>query len=976
MNKSLIASVIACVGVSFTCHATYTQLQWMNATGTEGKQWVNTGYTPAYTDRIECKFRPRSTSGSMTLWCARGKGTTTAEYVLFIMTGGKPRCDQKNQVDGITSLTVTADALVEVNGKEESWTVNDTLQPSFKGGTGERAGSSMSLFASHTAGADLSPSSTMNNWADIVFYYLKVFDADGNLLHHYVPAQDDDAAEDSKARYGVLDLAVEPAEFLPNLGTVKAFEPGPMVAPPPGIDIRGEDDLGALDPAVGKYELDDGAWLVCRALAATNRSVWVRSRATGYTLETFDAPSGSWGEPAPYDGDRYDYRQVGETVRRLIWRWSHEARLTANCNAADGQVSVAGGAAGATSEGWAELGGTLSATAIDSVPAYTFNRWTGDVPAEQVRQRTISVPLDAAKRVTAVFAPAGDVAALTAALAAAADGDTIVVPPGVYKLTAQLTISKPNVTLRGNDADPSSVVLDGGGACRCLLTQQKGVTLSGLTFRGGYRNGDGGGVYCNYATVTNCHFEGNLADAGSGGGIYARDGATIIDCAFDDNVASNRTSGGYGGGGIYHYDKSGVIRGCTFRRNKVVNGNCNCGGGAAIKASRGADWVIRDCTFTGHSANYGVITGVPRLITDCVFSNDQTTAAFLFNADVGTSVVTTTLVQRCIVRDTASRAFQGRAGYGRIRFDGCQFVSCGMPGAVNMSCIYEVDQYTGGTGNGILSMSNCVVRSFSTGAKDGASIIGSEKCADIYGCTFDDVYCYQGNSAITLGHNARFANSKFINGRFGMKNNLGCAVQIAGTNVTIESCLFVSNQTRQAGGTAIYMGLGGDNYWARIDNCTFAYNHTGGSASSNYGGTITLTTNSLVRNCLFYRNTAAKANRSVYNNNATGVGVDACTNCFVNCWEADDCTQLKNSPGCTVDNATDLKFVDPDPYTSCNFEIAKDSPLVDKGVDLDWIGPRTLDVRNDRHYKRLYGEHPDIGAYEFGRLPGLLLFVR
>ena len=67
MNKCLIASVVACVGVSFTCHATYTQLQWMNATGTAGKQWINTGYTPAYTDRIECKFRPRSTSDSMTL---------------------------------------------------------------------------------------------------------------------------------------------------------------------------------------------------------------------------------------------------------------------------------------------------------------------------------------------------------------------------------------------------------------------------------------------------------------------------------------------------------------------------------------------------------------------------------------------------------------------------------------------------------------------------------------------------------------------------------------------------------------------------------------------------------------------------------------------------------------------------------------------------------------------------------------------
>jgi nitrous oxidase accessory protein len=84
-------------------------------------------------------------------------------------------------------------------------------------------------------------------------------------------------------------------------------------------------------------------------------------------------------------------------------------------------------------------------------------------------------PSPAARRI--VVAPGSAVPTVTAALAEASVGDTIVVTAGVYR-EPQLVVTVPVVLLGQGDA-----VLDGGGTHEVLTIRADGVTVRGLTIR-------------------------------------------------------------------------------------------------------------------------------------------------------------------------------------------------------------------------------------------------------------------------------------------------------------------------------------------------------------------------------------------------------------------------------------------------------------------------------------------------------------
>ena len=115
-------------------------------------------------------------------------------------------------------------------------------------------------------------------------------------------------------------------------------------------------------------------------------------------------------------------------------------------------------------------------------------------------------------------------------------GDTIQVTPGTYTLSAPIDFDGRAITLRGDPADPSLVVLDAQGTeefPRRVITFQSGETadaiIEGVTITGGFADGsgeerDGGGIYVGqYAgpTIRNCTIEFNHADS-SGGGVYIK----------------------------------------------------------------------------------------------------------------------------------------------------------------------------------------------------------------------------------------------------------------------------------------------------------------------------------------------------------------------------------------------------------------------------------------------------------------------
>lgn len=198
--KKIAFVMILCSSVMQPALADYTLLESITATGA---QRVRTGYTPACTDRIEMKIRFTNISDTMTLWCSRSVDTKTATVTAFL-TGGKLRFDRNNTV-GTAGAAVSAgtDYVIVADYNTRTVTLNGAAYSQTMGGTGAfNAGSELGLFASHYSGID----NNIGNYAKYTFYYLKIYDVDGNLVHAFYPAKDNDAAPGSVGQYGVLDL--------------------------------------------------------------------------------------------------------------------------------------------------------------------------------------------------------------------------------------------------------------------------------------------------------------------------------------------------------------------------------------------------------------------------------------------------------------------------------------------------------------------------------------------------------------------------------------------------------------------------------------------------------------------------------------------------------------------------------------------------------------------------------------------------
>jgi hypothetical protein len=150
---------------------------------------------------------------------------------------------------------------------------------------------------------------------------------------------------------------------------------------------------------------------------------------------------------------------------------------------------------------------------------------------------------------------------LRAALASAADGDTInfavSLPATITLSTGELVVSN-SVTILG--PGPGNLALDGNAASRVFhITNAVTASISSLTITNGtsvdppYPLPVGGGIYNDHSTLTvsNCTLSGNSATY-LGGGIFNfgadSGGATLTVIASSVNGNS-----AYGGGGIFNY---------------------------------------------------------------------------------------------------------------------------------------------------------------------------------------------------------------------------------------------------------------------------------------------------------------------------------------------------------------------------------------------------------------------------------------
>lgn len=157
-------------------------------TTSSGKQWINTEYTPACSDRVEMKVRYMPIGSTFqTLFCERG-ASHAGTFTAFARDTGI-RVDHSDGTGGsVQSIPFTTALAYEiiVDGNTGEASVNDRK---FTIPTSEyTTAGPFSLLGAHNAGASLSSSTAMSYTTTCQLYYFRVYDKDGNLQCDLLPA--------------------------------------------------------------------------------------------------------------------------------------------------------------------------------------------------------------------------------------------------------------------------------------------------------------------------------------------------------------------------------------------------------------------------------------------------------------------------------------------------------------------------------------------------------------------------------------------------------------------------------------------------------------------------------------------------------------------------------------------------------------------------------------------------------------------
>jgi len=228
-----------------------------------------------------------------------------------------------------------------------------------------------------------------------------------------------------------------------------------------------------------------------------------------------------------------------------------------------------------------------------------------------------------------------------AAIDAAEDGDTIIVPIGTYsgQGNTNLSFAGKAITLRSSDPNSSAIVNQTIIACNQTWgfyfhnNEGPDSVLDGFVIRDAYE-AQGAAILCNLAspTVQHCIFKNNNAQEGSAMCLL-RSHPTIRDCDFQ--------GGGTATGSAVHCDSSNPL--------------------------------VENCCFTNHAGKaFDNYFGSPT-VTGCTFADNSFTAFSNFS---GNGVFRDCLFENNV--DSTSDVVGGGAIYnfsGDIRTEGCQFIN-------------------------------------------------------------------------------------------------------------------------------------------------------------------------------------------------------------------------------------------------------------------------------------------------------------
>lgn len=582
----------------------------------------------------------------------------------------------------------------------------------------------------------------------------------------------------------------------------------------------------------------------------------------------------------------------------------------------------------------------------------------------------------AAACVAALSAFAGTSADIQALIDAADPGATVTIPSGTYLLETPVLVNKA-ITLAGDSADRTLVILDGQDKVNCVELSA-GATLRDLTVQngaGGKTVGStlcGAGVYAVGATIDNCVIQnckietdatasvygagvwtsGDLIDSlvtgcvlarhhqkadnllSQGGGVYIS-GGTMSGCTVTLCQNKGTQSGGVAqnhsyvlGGGAYA--KSGAtVEDCVFSENVVdnlkeggsVRTDVGQGGGIFLD---GTATVMRNCQVVGNTAPTGA-AGVflnGGCVENCTIKDNYLASAVvsISHPYAAGIIVKGGTVTGCSITGNKSNAdgTGGSRSYGvAVQFEGAN-------SKLLNSLIAENKTKSGGIIQFIASdclVSNCVVRA--NQASDQGAPFGTEKPESVSGAVVRD--CWVVDNLMTGGYGGV---------AFVKSSGSATVAKDNGNTLCFRNC-YIARNTAGSGLKYLFYIYNTKDAGIKVENCTFVKNE--GLGVFGFSTAPDSPASCALRNSLVYGDGGTVASASMV---AAGVvshtAVDNTTN-----------FTLPDASGNVDLSETKPKNVFRSYYSDpANFALAPVSPAKDTGTAEvpDWVGDGTLDM--------------------------------
>jgi hypothetical protein len=329
---------------------------------------------------------------------------------------------------------------------------------------------------------------------------------------------------------------------------------------------------GSVFPPAGRQDVLIGHRVICEA-PTTVETEGAEYQCVGWT--------GS-GSVRPGTGNKAQL--IISENSELTWQWNLTRYRLIVTQEGSGSTDISSALIAA------ETRRTLTAS---PAPDWEFTSWSGDTNGCSFFENTATILMDQPRRVVAHFSrktpvlnatyfvsPAGShvppfnswataATNLSAALDVAADGTTVLVTNGTYRLSTEILVNKPVKLISVNG--PGDTILDGANQTRCLRIAHSNAVVDGFTLTRGWTTNSGGGVFINQGTLQHSVVLSNTSALGSGGGIFATQSCLVQYCRIEGNSATNGTGGGF--------SEATIERGSMLIRNCEVRGNLAKRGG-------------------------------------------------------------------------------------------------------------------------------------------------------------------------------------------------------------------------------------------------------------------------------------------------------------------------------------------------------------------------------------------------------------